>query len=152
MLSTRFFTARFDTFFKEADKVLTEQAAVLFTEAAERVAEQWGARVKASGRGGSHNADMANIKAKVTQPKKGGFFVRIGWLNSPPAAADGKTSWYVYQDAGYDPFGMIGKGIPAARVPGLFAQMDARQNASRYFEEAVDDIKRYMAQAARKTR
>lgn len=150
MFSTQFFTARLNGFYDEANKALTTEAANDFQEAADKVAEAWSKRVKSSGRGGSHNSDMADIKAKVTQPKRGGFFVRIGWLDSPPKAADGKTSWYVYQDVGYDPFGMIARGIPANRVPGLFAQMDARAQADSLFEEAVDKIKERVAAAARK--
>lgn len=152
MLSTQFFTARLNGFYDEANKALTTEAAKEFQEAADQVAEEWSKRVKASGRGGSHNSEMADIKAKVTQPKKGGFFVRIGWLDSPPKAADGKTSWFVYQDAGYDPFGMIARGIPASRVPGIFAQMDARARANRLFEQAVDNIKGRVTAAARKAR
>lgn len=149
MLTTRFFTQRLDKQFDRADQALTGYALKQFQEAADKSAQVWSKAIKASGRGGSHNSEMANIQAKVTQPKRGGFFVRIGWLSGAPQAADGKTTWYVYQDAGYDPFGMIARGIPASRVPGLFAQIDAREKSKNYFEDAADAIKAEVARAFR---
>lgn len=151
-ISTRFFTKRIDEFFDEADEALTTYAAKQYQEAADETAEWWSNRIRASGRGGRHNSDMANIEAAVTQPKKGGFFVRVGWLNGAPPAEDGRTTWYVYQDTGYDPFGMIRKGYNAQRVPGLFIQQDARDRLKANMQQANTRILHKIRVAAQKQR
>lgn len=149
-LSTRFFRARMDTFFDEANEALTTFALSQYQEAAEEVAEEWSRRVRASGR--APGKGMDNISGRVTQPKRGGFFLRVGWLDNPPMAEDGKTSWFVYQDIGYDPFGMIAKGYNASRVPGLLLQVDARQNLAVKVRDANKRIAGRVSRAAAKQR
>lgn len=150
--STRFATQKIDKFFDEANDIATNRAQVLYTQAVEDVAEWWGDRIAASGRGGDHNAEMAGIEGRVTQPRKGGFFFRVGWLNHPPMAADGRTSWFVYQDVGYDPFGMAKKGYGASRVPGLLLQLDARSRLQESIRDANAQIGREIHNAARRAR
>ena len=146
--STRFATAKIGKFFDEADAIANDRALVLYQEAAEHAAEWWSGKITSSGRAPGHG--MENVEAKVTQPRKGGFFFRVGWLNHPPMASDGKTSWFVYQDAGYDPFGMITKGYSATRVPGLLLQIDARRMLQDGIHDANDQIAREISQAARR--
>lgn len=150
--STRFFTGRLDRFFDEADEALTTYAQQQYEEAAQDAADWWGRAIASSGRGGSHNSQMANVQARVTQPRSGGFFVRVGWLEGAPMAEDGRTSWFVYQDAGYDPFGMIAKGYNAQRVPGLLLQIDARTRLVENLFDANERIVARVNQAARRTR
>lgn len=150
--STRFATQRFDKMFDAIDEALTAKAQKHYQEAADEAAEWWSNRVRASGRGGRHNSEMANIRGAVTQPRKGGFFVRMGWLDSPPRAADGRTTWFVYQDMGYDPFGMRAKGYNAAMVPGLLLQMDARRMLSEGLRDANAKIARDVRSAVRSKR
>lgn len=118
--STQYTTKRITDAIGGAIQVL-ESSTDEYKEAAETVADWWGGRIRASGRGGSHNAQMANIESQVTTPRRGGYFIRVGWLSGPPRAADGKTSWFVYQDTGYHMFG------GSHFVPGLMLQIDARQ-------------------------
>lgn len=136
--------------FTEVNKELTTKAQKQFEKEAEDVAEWWSGRIKASGRGGRHNSEMANVRAAVTQPRSGGFFVRMGWLDSPPRAADGSTTWFVYQDQGYDPFGMIRKGYNASMVPGLMLQMDARRMLAEGMRDASSRVARNVRAAVRK--
>jgi hypothetical protein len=95
---------------------------------------------------------MDDIDGRVTQPRRGGFFVRMGWLNGPPLAEDGKTTWFVYQDVGYDPFGMIRKGYNARRIPGLMLQLDARRMLQDGLYQANMRVVRRVNAAARRVR
>lgn len=148
--STRFATAKLAKFFDDAENIATDRALVLYQEAADEAAEWWGNRIRSSGRGGSHNAEMAAVEGRVTQPRRGGFFFRVGWLNHPPMAEDGRTSWFVYQDSGYDPFGMVRKGYAATPVPGLLLQIDARRMLQEGIRDANDKIASEIAAAARR--
>lgn len=135
-MTTRFFTKRVTDAVVAGQRVLTSEAQSEYQKAADDVAEWWGGRIRASGRGGSHNAAMSNINAKVTQPKAGGFFVRVGWFDpSGPIAEDGKTSWFVYQDTGYD---LFGRGNTF--IPGLMLQLDARQRLEVAMRDANERI------------
>lgn len=73
-------------------------------EASDKVAEEWSDAIP-NGRGGSYNAEMKNIQAAVTQPRRGGFFIRMGWLDGGPPAADGRSTWFIYHDTGYHFYG-----------------------------------------------
>jgi hypothetical protein len=97
-------------------------------------ADRWSNKVKASGRGGRWNAQMARIETSFSHPKSGALFVRMGWLGNPPMAEDGKTTWFAYWDSG---FTLFGKG---PYMPGIMAQMDARRNLTRRFNELARDI------------
>lgn len=136
--STRFVAKRIDEAVLAGQKELKTGARKEYQEAAEKVADQWSARIKASGRGGSQwNPKMANINAKVTMPKAGGFFVRIGWFDPDgPLAEDGKTSWFVYQDTGYHLFGT------STEIPGLMIQQDMRHLIEVEMRDASDRIAR----------
>lgn len=135
-VSVRFFTKRIDAAVLQGKKELTLGARREYQEAAEEAAEWWGGRVRASGRGGRWNAQMSNINAQVTTPKAGGFFIRVGWFNpSGPMAEDGRTSWFVYQDTGYD---LFGRG--STFIPGLMLQLDARQRLETEMRKANERI------------
>lgn len=75
---------------------------------AEEVAEDTSDRIAASGRGGSHNSDFANIETRVFRAQSGRYNILVGWLN-PPAGAEEKGGggrlWYQYQDSGFRLFG-----------------------------------------------
>lgn len=146
--STRFATQKLEKFFDDAEEIATDRALTYYTEAVEDVAEWWSRSISASGRAPGHG--MENIEGRVTQPRKGGFFFRLGWLNHPPMAEDGKTSWFVYQDVGYDPFGMIRKGYAATPVPGLLLQIEARRRLQEGVRDANDKIMREIRNAARR--
>lgn len=90
-----------------APKVLLDGIEEELQEAGDRVTGEWGDAVSASGRGGANwNKEMSNVTAQVTQPKSGGFFLRLGWLNGGPAPVGGGAStWFVYHDTGYLAFG-----------------------------------------------
>lgn len=137
-ISVRFVTKRIDAAVLQGQRILTQDARDEYQEAADTAAEWWGSRIRSSGRGGSWNAQMSDINAQVTTPKSGGFFVRVGWFNpSGPQAEDGKTSWFVYQDTGYDLFGQ-GKHF----IPGLLLQLDARQQLELEMFKANERIAR----------
>ena len=90
-----------------APKVMLDGIQEELQEAGDRIAGEWGDAVSASGRGGANwNKEMSNVTAQVTQPKSGGFFLRLGWLNGGPAPVGGGAStWFVYHDTGYLAFG-----------------------------------------------
>lgn len=135
-ISVQFFTKRIDAAVLQGKKELTEVARKEYQKAAEEAADWWGSRVRASGRGGGWNAQMSNINAKVTMPRAGGFFVRVGWFDpSGPRAEDGRTSWFVYHDTGYD---MFGRG--STFIPGLMLQLDARQRLEKEMRAANERI------------
>lgn len=133
--STRYTTKRITDGINGAIKVL-ESSRQEFQDAADDVADWWGAGIRSSGRGGSHNGQMANIQTQVTTPRAGGYFIRVGWLSGAPQAADGATTWFVYQDTGYRLFG--GSHI----VPGLMLQIDARQRLEIAIFKASERIAR----------
>jgi len=112
---------------------------------ASEVADKWSNKIRSSGRGGRWNAQMSRIETAFTTPASGALFVRMGWLGSPPEAKDGKTTWFVYQDVGYNAFGR------GTHVPGLMAQMDARRDLTRRFNDLardiVDDVERTIGRA-----
>lgn len=142
-MTTRFFTARVDQAALRSQKILTDDARSEYLAEMRDVAEWWGGKIRASGRGGSHNAQMSNIETAITTTGSGKFFMRVGWLGSPPMAADGKTTWFVYQDTGYHMFG------GSHFVPGLMLQLDARQ---RLAEGIRDANKRLAARVEREWR
>lgn len=101
---------------------------------ASEVSDRWSNKIRSSGRGGRWNAQMSRIETSFTKPKSGALFIRMGWLGSPPQAADGKTTWFVYQDSGYNAFGR------GTHVPGIMAQMDARRELTRRMNELARDV------------
>lgn len=135
-ISVQFVTKRIDAAVLRGQKELTDGARKEYQEAAEEAAEWWGDRIRASGRGGQWNAQMSNINSQVTSPKSGGFFIRVGWFNpAGPRAEDNRTSWFVYQDTGYD---LFGRG--STFIPGLMLQIDARQRLENEMRKANERI------------
>ena len=104
------------------------------------VGDKWSNKIRRSGRGGRWNAQMARIESSVTNPKSGALFVRLGWLGGPPEAEDEKTTWFVYQDTGYNAFGR------GPFIPGIMAQEDARREMNLRFKEMREDIVRQTEQ------
>jgi hypothetical protein len=149
--STRFATASLEKFISEGEKAVTTYAQQQYAEAAQVAADWWSGKIPA-GRGGSHAAEMKNITQRVTATRSARFFVRMGWLNHPPVAEDGKTSWFVYHDVGYDPFGMVKKGYATQRVAGLFLQIEARRIMRDELHKANDRVIRAVNAAARRQR
>lgn len=119
-VSARFISKRITDSIEAGINVLENDSKKEYTQAAGEVAEWWSKGISRSGRGGSHNRQMASISSAVNG-SGGRFNIRVGWLGSPPMAADGKTSWFVYQDTGYHLFG------GSRFISGLMLQIDARQ-------------------------
>lgn len=132
--STRFTTRSFSQKLDAAARSINRSLEVEGKQIASEEADRWSNKVRASGRGGSWNAQMSRIETSFTHPKSGSLFVRMGWLGNPPEAADGKTTWFVYWDTG---FNLFGRGT---MMPGIMAQMDARRNLTRRFNELARDI------------
>lgn len=118
--TTRFIAKRITDKIEAGINVLERDAKVEYQHAAGDVAEWWSKGILRSGRGGQHNAAMASIESSVNKTGSG-WSIRVGWLGSPPMAADGRTTWYAYQDSGYNAFGR------GPFIPGLLLQIDARQ-------------------------
>lgn len=132
--SVRFITKRFTNKLQEVARSIDRDLEVEGRQAASEVADKWSNRIRSSGRGGRWNAQMSRIETSFTKPKSGALFIRMGWLGSPPQAEDGKTTWFVYQDRGYNAFGR------GPYIPGLMAQMDARREMTRRMNELARDI------------
>lgn len=132
--STRFVAKRLTAQIREAAKVIERDLPREAKAIASEEADKWSNRIRASGRGGRWNAQMSRIETSFTNPASGALFIRMGWLGSPPEAADGKTTWFVYQDTGYNAFGR------GTHVPGIMAQMDARRNMTRRMNELARDV------------
>lgn len=132
--STRFVARRITQKLQQAATQISRDVDVEGRAIASEEADNWSNKIRASGRGGRWNAQMARIETAFTHPKSGALFVRMGWLGNPPMAEDGKTTWFVYWDTG---FNMFGRG-PV--MPGIMAQMDARRNLTRRFNELARDI------------
>lgn len=114
-----------------------------YTQAAGDVAEWWSRGIARSGRGGSHNRQMASIESRVTKSATG-WNIRVGWLGSPPMAEDGRTTWFVYQDTGYQLFG------GSRFIPGLLLQIDARQRLEIGIRDANERIALKVERAIRR--
>ena len=132
--STRYTTRRIQSKLLKVASDINRSVEVEGRAIASEEADKWSNKVRASGRGGSHNAQMSRIETSFTHPKSGSLFVRMGWLGNPPMAADGKTTWFVYWDTG---FNLFGRG---QMMPGIMAQMDARRNLTRRFNDLARDI------------
>lgn len=142
-MTTKFFTARLKDVAKDMTEALSKGALEEYQRAADEVADYWSDRIPA-GRGGSHNAEMKNITGKVTMPKSGGYFVRVGWLGSPPMAKNGATTWFVFHDTGYRFYG------GPHWVQGLMIQGDARSLLIDKMKDANDNIAAKVEAAARR--
>lgn len=129
-----FMAVRLDRMVDGATKELTDGAEKEFQKAADKVAQEWSDAIPA-GRGGSRSAQMKDISAIVTQPKRGGFFVRMGWLNGPPMAEDGKQTWFIYHDTGYHAFGKTW-------VPGIGVYLSMRSKVLDEMDNAADRVAR----------
>ena len=136
-----YMSKRIDAFANAAIQELGEPARAEFQKAADRVAEEWSAAIP-DGRGGSESARMKDIVAKVTMPRSGGFFVRMGWLNGSPMAADGKQTWFIYHDTGYHAFGktwVAGIGVYLSQRSRL---MDELENAKDRIITKIERMKK----------
>lgn len=143
--STTFATKRITDSILRGENVLKNQAGDVLQDYADEAAQNWSQKIARSGRAPGHG--MENVSASVTAPKSGGYFVRMGWLNNPPKAADGKTTWFVYQDVGYD---LFGRG--STFIPGLFLQIDARADLQAKLGEAREVIAQMVKREIRSKR
>lgn len=133
--STRFIAKRITDNIEAGINVLQRDIQPEYTKAAGEVAEWWSRGILRSGRGGSHNRQMASIESSVNKTGSG-WSVRVGWLGGAPMAADGKTTWFVYQDTGYNAFGR------GPFISGLMLQIDARQRLEVGLRDANERIAR----------
>lgn len=79
-----------------------------YEAAAAEVARETSGRIRASGRGGPHNSEFADIQHRVHRSGAGRIEVRVGWLNPGAGSAErggGGKLWYQYQDRGFHLFG-----------------------------------------------
>lgn len=91
--------------------------------------------IRASGRGGSHNADFANQQVRVTRSGAGRINIQAGWINAPGDAMERGTGgrlWYQYQDSGFHLFG------GPNWIEGVGATIDRRENVIAAVERALD--------------
>lgn len=86
-----------------APQVLLNETEKELQKIGDRSAQEWSDAIVSDGRGGqTWNSPMSKVEARVTQPRSGGFFLRMGWLNGGPAPVGGGAStWFIYQDTGY---------------------------------------------------
>lgn len=133
-MTTRFLTRRIQDRLVQAAREVERSVEIEGKAIASEEADRWSQKIRASGRGGRWNAQMSRIETSFTKPASGGLYVRMGWLGNPPQAADGKTTWFAYWDSGFRLF-----GGPIV-MPGIMAQMDARRNMTRRFNELARDI------------
>lgn len=99
--------------------------------------------IRASGRGGRHNADFANQQVRVTRSAAGRINIQAGWINAPGDAHErggGGRLWYQYQDAGFHLFG------GPNWIEGVGATIDRRENVIAAVERALD---RHVGRVAR---
>lgn len=132
--SVRFIVKRFTSELNDTARMIERSVETEGRAIASEVADKWSNKIRASGRGGRWNAQMSRVETSFSRPKSGSLYVRMGWLGNAPMAADGKTTWFVYQDRGYN---MFGRG---PFIPGLMAQMDARRDMTRKMNELARDI------------
>lgn len=135
--STRYLTRRMDAKLRTAAKIVERDLPREAKAIASEEGDKWSNKIRASGRGGRWNAQMSRIESSFTTPKSGSLSVRMGWLGTPPPAEDGKTTWFVYWDRGFQLFGRPG---PENAMPGIMAQLDARRNLTRRFNDLAKDI------------
>lgn len=106
-----------------------------YDNAASTVARETHDRIVSSGRGGSHNAEFANIQHRAFRAQSSRYNVLVGWLN-PSSDAHEKGSggklWYQYQDMGFRLFG------GSTWIEGVGAAIDQRERLL----EALDDVNR----------
>ena len=142
--STRYATKRItDKIHAGIDVLQSDAVKVEYLQAAGDVAEWWSRGIARSGRGGSHNRQMASIETRVTKSVTA-WNIRVGWLGNPPMAEDGKTTWFVYQDTGYHLFG------GSRFIPGLMLQLDARQRLEVEIRNANERIANKVQRAIRR--
>lgn len=106
-----------------------------YSNAAAMVARETSQRIADSGRGGSHNAEFANIQHKAWRAGSGRYNISVGWLNPPSHAKEkgsGGRLWYQYQDMGFRLFG------GNTWIEGVGAAIDQRERLL----EALDDVNR----------
>jgi hypothetical protein len=108
-VTTRWNTVRLDK--KLTDALAHANSSQLendYRSVAEDVARETGDRIRASGRGGAHNSEFANIQQRVFRSAAGRYNILVGWLNPGPGSAErgsGGKLWFQYQDSGFHLFG-----------------------------------------------
>lgn len=108
-VTTRWNSARMEKKFTDALALASgDSLREDYAQAAADVARETSTRISASGRGGAHNPDFANIQSKAFKSAAGRYNVSVGWLTPPASAAErgsGGKLWYQYQDSGFFLFG-----------------------------------------------
>lgn len=124
-VNTRFSTVRME---KKLSKALTAASSgwvqQFYEHDASEVAKVIHDRIVASGRGGEHNSDFANIEHRAFRAQSGRYNVMVGWLNPPEHAREKGTGgrlWYQYQDSGFQLFG------GSQWIEGVGATIDRRE-------------------------
>lgn len=143
-VTTRWNSARLEKKFTDAlsyasGNDLTEG----YSEAAATVARETSHRISASGRGGDHNAEFANVQSKAFKSAAGRYNVSVGWLTPPASAAErgsGGKLWYQYQDSGFFLFG------GSNWIEGVGATIDQR---FRLLDALIDVNVRHVANVAK---
>lgn len=108
-----------------------------YEEALTPIARDIESDIRASGRGGAHNADFANQEVRVFRAGSGRINALFGWLSPPEHARErgsGGKIWYQYQDAGFHLFG------GPQWMEGVGATIDRRERVI----DAIDEVNRRM--------
>lgn len=118
-----------------ADAASDGRLAELVDREVQPVADTISRRIAASGRGGAHNSEFANVETRTWIAGSGRLNVLVGWLNPPDHAHErgsGGKLWYQYQDSGFTMF----PNTMARSIPGVLANIDRRENTI----DAVDRV------------
>lgn len=106
------------------------------------IANDISSKIRASGRGGEHNAEFAKQDIKVFRALSGRYNIQFGWLNTSAHAKErgsGGRLWYQYQDSGFQLFG--GPNYQA----GVMAAIDRRERVI----DAIENVnQRYVRDIA----
>lgn len=144
MITARYSTVRLEKKLSAALAVGTSgQIEDSYRRDAQGVAEMLGRRIAASGRGGEHNSEFANVEHRVFRAASGRYNIMVGWLNPPAHAREkggGGKLWYQYQDAGFHLFG------GSQWIDGVGAMVDRRE---RLLEEIETTNRNWLRMVAR---
>jgi hypothetical protein len=109
------------------------------------VRDNWREKINADGRA-SGTGFASDVLSDVTEPRRGGYNVRVGWLQNRPASrstAYPGTSWYVFQDSGFRHY------RSGNWIEGVGAFLDARDDLRRQTAELADRTASKIARALR---
>lgn len=142
MIGARWNSVRMEKKFTDALSAVADLG-TRYERAAAEVARETSQRIAASGRGGAHNPEFADIQYRVWKSGSGRWNINLGWLNPGAGARErgsGGRLWYQYQDSGFHLFG------GSRWIDGVGATIDQRYRLLEALEEVniemVGELKR----------